>query len=245
MLSIIGLGLNEKSLSLEGLEILNKCNEIYLESYTVDFPYKKSEIEKIILKNIISLDRKDIESDFLIKKAKRSNVALLVYGSPLFATTHTSLIKEAKDKGIKVKVLFNSSVFDSISITGLQLYKFGKITSMPSWSLEKNKEYKPTSFIDVVEENNKINAHTLILIDIGLDPLKAINQLNESGITKGIKINQIIICSKLGTKKQKVLYGDYNSLKNKINLVKPPFCFIIPSKMHFFEQEFLETYFKE
>ena len=38
MLYLIGLGLNEKSISLEGLEAVKKCKKVYLEGYTVDFP---------------------------------------------------------------------------------------------------------------------------------------------------------------------------------------------------------------
>ena len=46
MLYIIGLGLNEKSISLEGIEAIEKCEKIYLESYTVEFPYSFEELEK-------------------------------------------------------------------------------------------------------------------------------------------------------------------------------------------------------
>ena len=41
MLYLIGLGLNEKGISLEGLEVIKKCRKVYLEEYTVNFPYKK------------------------------------------------------------------------------------------------------------------------------------------------------------------------------------------------------------
>jgi len=47
MLYLVGLGLNEKSISLEGIEACKKADEVLLEGYTVDFPYKKEEIEKL------------------------------------------------------------------------------------------------------------------------------------------------------------------------------------------------------
>ena len=58
---LIGLGLNEKSLSLEALDVLKKSKEIYLENYTVEFPYKKEELEKTIGKKISELGREQVE----------------------------------------------------------------------------------------------------------------------------------------------------------------------------------------
>ncbi|KKM86908.1 hypothetical protein LCGC14_1274180 [marine sediment metagenome] len=46
MLYLIGLGLNEKGISLEGLEAVKKCEKVYLESYTAEIPYSKEDLEK-------------------------------------------------------------------------------------------------------------------------------------------------------------------------------------------------------
>jgi len=96
MLYLIGLGLNEKGISKQGLEALDKCKKIYLESYTVDFPYSIEELEKVIEKKIIPANREKVENLSIVEEAKKENIALLVYGSPLFATTHITLIQEAK-----------------------------------------------------------------------------------------------------------------------------------------------------
>jgi len=50
----------------------------------------------------------------------------------LTATTHISLIEEAKRCGVKYKIIYNASILDAVAETGLQLYKFGKVTSMPN-----------------------------------------------------------------------------------------------------------------
>ena len=39
MLYIIGLGLNVKGITKEGLDAIKRCKKVYLENYTVDFPY--------------------------------------------------------------------------------------------------------------------------------------------------------------------------------------------------------------
>jgi len=227
MLYIIGLGLNERSISFEGIEAIKKCGKVYLESYTVESPYSLEKLEKIIGKKIENADRNFVENDNLIIEAKKENVALLVYGSPLTATTHITLIQEAKKENVKYEIIYNASVLDAVAETGLQLYKFGKIASLPN--------FEANSFIDIVKENQKINAHSLILVDIGLGFQNAIKRME-----KIAGKNKVIVCSKLGTKESKIFYGTIKELRKRE--IEAPFCFIIPGKLHFMEQEVLESF---
>jgi len=233
MLYLIGTGLNEKGISQEGLEAIKKCKSgnIYLESYTVEFPYSFDKLEKVIGKRIIVLDREKVENEDLIKKAKRENICLLVYGCPLFATTHISLLLDAKKLGAKIKIIYSASIFDAIAETGLELYKFGKISSMPKWQ----EHFTPESFLDYVKENQAIGAHSLILIDIGLEFKNALGELEKTSKNKNLKIDKIIVCSNMGGEKSKICYGKISNLKKE--KIKTPFCFIIPDKMHFVEQD--------
>jgi len=225
MLYIIGLGLNEKGISKEGMLALEKCHKVYLEDYTVDFPY---DIEELRLgKKIIPIGRSEVESNRLIKEAKGRRIVLLVYGSPLFATTHMSLVLDAQAQKIDVKVIYSASVFDAIAETGLQLYKFGKIASMP---LTEN-----TDFLKYVKENLSIKAHSLILIDIGMSFKNALEKLEKAIEKDKIKIDKIVVCSKLGTDDSEIVYEKIDELKGKE--VDSPFCFIIPGELHFLEKE--------
>jgi len=234
MLYLIGLGLNEKGISKEGLLALEKCKKIYLEGYTIDLPYNIDDLN-LGKKKIIKLSRKEVESNKLIKEAKGRNIALLVYGSPLFATTHMTLILDAKEQKIDTKVIYSSSVLDGIAETGLQLYKFGKIASMPAWT----DDYNPDSFMVIVKDNQSISAHSLILCDIGLKIDKALQQLKQSAERKKVKIDKVIVCSRLGTEEQKIYYDSIDKLKKQ--KIKNPFCMIIPSKMHFLEEQGLNN----
>ncbi len=233
MIYIIGLGLNDRGISLEGIDAVKKCKKVYLESYTIEFPYSAKKLEKTIKKRIISADRGFVESFKILDEAKKSEIALLIYGSPLTATTHTSIVQEAKKRKIKVKVIHSTSILDAIAETGLHLYKFGKITSIPKWG----KNFTPTSFIEILKENQKINAHTLILIDIGMEINEALSQLLNSARGK-INFGKIIICSRMGTDECEIIYDKIENLKNK--KIKKPFCIIIPGELHFTEEEFLE-----
>lgn len=237
MLYLIGLGLNERGISKEGMLALDGCHEVYLEGYTVDFPYDISDLKLGKKKKEIKiLKREDVESNFLLKRALSRRVALLVYGDPLFATTHNSLILDAKEQDIRVRVLHSASVFEGISESGLQMYKFGKIASMPDF----NDKGKSGSFMDIVKDNQKIKAHSLILCDIGLDFTRALGQLVEVAKAKKVKLDKIVVGSRLGNDGSGFFYGSIDELRERAEEVENPFCLIVPSELHFLEKGFLE-----
>ncbi len=237
MLYIIGLGLNVDGISAFGLECARKCKRVYLENYTVDFPYSLGELAQFIDKKIIPADREMVEGLSLVDEAEKMDVALLVYGSPLTATTHITLIQEAKRTGIKYKVIYNASILDAVAQTGLQLYKFGKVASMPEWK----KSYEPDSFMEIVKENMSIKAHSLILIDPGLEFQDAFKQLEMACEKHNIKPKSLIVCSALGTKYSKIMYKFIEELR-EIRDIRHPYCMIIPGKLHFMESEVLEDF---
>jgi len=237
MLYLIGLGLNSDGISKFGLDIVNRCKKVYLENYTVDFPYSIEELQEVIGKKIKLADREKVESLELVDEAQKMNLALLIYGSPLTATTHISLIQEAKRLGVKYKIIYNASIFDAVAETGLQIYKFGKITSMPAWK----KSYEPDSFMEVVQQNLSMKAHSLILCDIGLDFQDALVQLENSARKHKIPLKKLVVCQALGAKHKKIFYKEIEELK-EFTGVRKPYCIIIPSKIHFLEKEVLEEF---
>ncbi|MEK6817445.1 MAG: diphthine synthase, partial [Nanoarchaeota archaeon] len=198
-----------------------------------------AELEDIIQKKIISADREKIESLEIVDEAKKMEVALLIYGSPLTATTHISLIQEAKAVGTKYKVIYNASIIDAVAGTGLQLYKFGKIASMPKWNSKEN--FTPESFMEIIQQNMSMKAHSLILCDIGLELQDALKQLEISAKNKNIKIDKLLVCQALGTNRSKIFYKTLDELK-ELEEIKKPYSIIIPSKLHFLEKEFLDEY---
>ncbi len=238
MFSIVGLGLNKKGYSREAYDSIVKAKKVYVDNYTVDFPYKISNLQKQFKKKkFILADREFIESFKILDDAKKENVVLLVYGSPLTATTHISLIEEAKKRKIKCQIVHGASIIDAVAETGLHLYKFGKITSMPKW--ERN--FTPESFMEIVRQNESIKAHTLILVDISLKFSEALKQLEIAAGNRKVKLGKIIVCQSMGTKNQKIFYKKFEDLRNLEN-IKNPFCFIIPSDLHFTESEVLKNF---
>jgi diphthine synthase len=239
MLYLIGLGLDRKDISLRALEAIKKCRAVYLDVYTNIFHYKISDIERIIGKKIIKAERALIEeSDEIIESAKKQDAALLVSGDPLAATTHIDLMLRAKKKRIPVKIIHAPSIFTAVSETGLQLYKFGKTASIPKWS----ESFKPESFLDIIENNLKIKAHTLVLIDIGMSVNEALNQLSDAGRKRNVRLKEIIVCERIGTDEGRISRGSVEKLmKKKFRL---PVCIIIPGELHFIEDESLRLFKK-
>jgi diphthine synthase len=236
MLYLVGLGLwDEKDLSLRALEILKNCDEIFLESYT--------SIWQGNLKNLgidaKEVERKEVEEEIekILDIAKEKNVAILVPGDPLIATTHSPILIEAKKKGIKIEVVHNASILTAISEIGLQLYKFGKVASI-SWNYS---EYP----YDILKQNRSIGAHTLFLLDLqpkamtpreGLERLLEIEEKRKENLLS--KQTFCIIACKLGSKDKKIYKG---SIKELLNIEKIPSVIILPEKLHFSEEEFIKS----
>ncbi len=232
MLYLIGLGLDLKDISIRALEIIKKSEKIYLESYTTTFPYNIQELEKLIGKKVIISKREIFENKLneLINQAKRKDIAVLIYGDPLAATTHITIIREAEKAKVQLEIIHNNSIFNVISETGLQLYKFGKTTSLPKWQ----ENYKPTSFFEIIKENLSIKAHTLILVDPGLSLKDALKQIEESDEEHLLKDKEIIIASRLGTTEAKIIRGKIKQLASK--KIDEPFSVIVPGELHFSEE---------
>ena len=160
-LLLIGLGLEEGDLSLRAVESIKKCDKIYLESYTsvgISIGY----LTKVLGKKIEPKPREFFENNSkeIIKEAKKENVALLIQGDCLSATTHISILQEAEENNIKTEIIHGISIFTAVNETGLSLYNFGKTASIPF----ENKDVK-TPYL-IVKENLEKGMHSLVLLDL-------------------------------------------------------------------------------
>ena len=248
-LYFIGLGLNnEKDITINGLEAVKKCDVIYLEDYTSILNCTKESLEKFYGKKIISARRDLVESDNneIIENARAKNVAFLVAGDPLAATTHIDLFLRAKKEGIKCSIIHNASIISAVGATGLQVYKFGKTTSIPLQNEDVETPY------DVLKDNSSLGLHTLFLLDLNPEEEKfltindAIRYLLKAELKKNEKIfsekTLCVGCARLGSENQVIKAGSAKDLL-KHNFGKPVHCLIVPGKLHFMEEEVLKMYF--
>ena len=249
MFYLVGLGLfDQKDISLKGLECLKNVDKIYAEFFTSRlFGSSFEAIEELIGKKIEVLVRNEVEEEHIfIEEAKSLNVALITGGDPLIATTHSEFLVQCKCKGIDFEVIHGSSILSSApAISGLQGYKFGKVTTIPF----PDYNFYPKSPYEAIEENLKMNLHTLVLLDIqahndrymtvneGLEYLLNIRQnlgrdglINEDTLAMGI--------ARVGSKDVVVRAGKISELID-YDFGGPLHCIIIPSKLHIVEAEYL------
>lgn len=100
VLYVVGLGLgDEADITLRGLKAVQKCDLVFLEAYTSVLAAPKERLETAYGKAITVADRNLVESEAerIYLPAKDKDVAFLVVGDPLCATTHTDIILRAKE----------------------------------------------------------------------------------------------------------------------------------------------------
>lgn len=248
MLAIIGLGLwNEKSMSLEALEEAKKCDVLFAEFYTSSL--LGTEIEKIewaIGKKIKVLLREEVEKGkIILEAAKKLKVGFLVAGDALTATTHIEMLLEAKKLGIETKVLHGTSVYTTApGLAGLQIYKFGRAASVP-FPQEKFKVFSP---YEILVQNKKIGAHTLVFLDLKDGKFMTANEgmriLLEIEKKKRKKVftekTKVVVVARAGSETPLVKYGSVKDLIG-FDFGSPMHVLIVPARLHFKEGEFLET----
>jgi len=242
MLYLIGLGIGDESdISLKGLEACRKADEVYCELYTAKWQGSLRNLGKMINKEIIILERKNIEEESreFVKKAKNRDIALLVPGDPLTATTHVNLVMEAKGGRVPFRIIHSSSILTAVAETGLSLYNFGKTATV----VRPGKGYAPTSFYDAGALNRKQGMHTLFLLDVDMDTgegLRILLDIEKKKESKFIPIeDKIIAASMLGSDKNIIKYDRVKTLLKEP--LKPPAVLIVPGRLHFLEKEFLES----
>jgi len=262
---MIGIGLNDKEdITVKGLNAIKKCTRVYLENYTSILQTDKQELESFYGKKIILANRDIVEknSDEILNDTLENDIAFLVVGDVFGATTHTDLFLRAKEKNIPVKIINNTSILNAIGIVGLELYKYGKTTSI----VFPDDNWLPETPYDVIKLNQSLGLHTLCLLDIKVseptkeDILKEKNVAQKSRfMTVAQAINVLLkieskrkekvfientMCigiARIGSDDYKIKYAKASDLL-KEDFGAPLHSLIIPGKLHFIEEDMLKLY---
>lgn len=257
-LYFIGLGLNdEKDITVRGLEAVKRCKKLYLESYTSSLRCPVARLEKLYKKKIILADREMVEQkaeETILADAMKEDVGFLVVGDPMGATTHADLFLRAKEKGIDVRIINNASVMNAVGNTGLELYKFGRTTSI----VFPRDNWMPESPYDAIKMNRQFGLHTLCLLDIQIEKDRRGKMASRCmTVNEGIRYlldigkkrkdgtiteNTLMVgCARLGADDAMIRAGKAKDLL-KMDFGKPLHCLIIPGELHFKEEEMLRMW---
>lgn len=251
-LAFIGLGLsNERSISLQGLDLARESDCVFAEFYTSLMPQLDlKELEELVGKPIELLKRTDVEEyaqQRILGKIRGKKAVLLVPGDPMMATTHIDLRLRAEKAGIKTRVIPGASIFSAVcAATGLQAYRFGRTVTVPHTESGR----PPESPYDHIKTNLGNGLHTLTLLDIvaernyympireGLEYLLQIELSRKESV---IHDNRIVVgVARAGASDETVRTGVINELL-RYDFGGPPHCLVVPSKLHFMEAEALQV----
>ncbi|KAI5184721.1 diphthine methyl ester synthase [Nematocida homosporus] len=265
MLALIGLGLEAEDISLKGLKLVQACDTVYLEKYT-SILLDESEIERVIGRKPLPAFREDIEASCtdpkVLQEAQTKSVALLVVGTPLFATTHTELLIRAQELNIPVQTIHNASIQSVMGCCGFNSYGFGRTVSIPFFL----KEWRVYDFYQNIMANYQNGLHTLCLLDIKInEPTletlmgkenkrytrfmsidEAINQIQEAAQhwqSNDLQDQKIVGVERFGQATEQYTYGTLQELATR-TYGPPLHAIIIPSnKGSSMEREYVERFF--
>ena len=251
-LKFIGLGLHDElGISMHGLEESRKADVIFAEFYTSLMPgLSLQRLEKLLGKPVKVLSRSDVEEkaeQIILNEAKTKNVAFLVPGDPMAATTHLDLRLRAEKAGIETGIVHGASVTSAVSsVIGLQNYKFGRTVTIPIVEVGT----VPESPYDFIKENLSRGLHTLVLLDIKAEKkaYMTIPQALEQLLAMEEKRRENIVTNKtlavgvarIGAENMKVKAGKVESL-HMYDFGGPPHSMVVPGKLHFIEAEALQV----
>jgi diphthine synthase len=241
-LTLISIGLNShKDLSLRAIEAARHADTVYAETYTMKLDTTPQQLGETIGRHVHPLTRglMEEEADKLLREAENGDVAILVGGDALTATTHISLVIEAARRGVPVKIVHGGSIITAVAETGLSLYKFGRTVTVPL------PEKGPVdTVIRTLRDNREQGLHTLILLDLDeprrryLTVNQAIERLEDTG---EFNMDTLLVAvARLGSENQVIRADTAINLKT-YDFGDTPHAIVAPGRLHFIEEEALKV----
>ncbi|HUH78318.1 MAG TPA: diphthine synthase [Methanoregula sp.] len=246
MLTFIGLGLYDKTdVSEKGLVRIRGADDIFLESYTSRLMGAScAELEAFYEKPVRLLYRKDVEQEprEILRLAQDRDVVFLCAGDPMVSTTHADLRMRAAALGIRTSIIHAASIASAVcGLSGLQNYRFGKSCSLPF----PQKNWFPTTPVDVIAQNLELRLHTLVYLDIQDDRFmtvpEAVGRIEDIAAEKGIAIPLYVGIARAGSDAPVVKAGTANFLGQQ-DFGPPLHILIVPAGLHDMERSYLEMF---
>lgn len=233
MIYLIGLGLDNKEATEKGLKAIGSAEKVFAEFYTNTETIDLNRIEEKTDSEIEKLSRKEVEQeDMIVEEGRKSDVAFLVSGDAITATTHYDIKHRAEKEGVETKVIHAPSIFTSIAETGLNIYKFGRTVTLPE-------EGEPESVIKYIEKNDSIGLHSLILLDINLEANEAAEKI--LNMRPELSEREAIVLERANLENQNISTMSLEKVDDS-EFGEPPHCLILPGVKSHKEEEFVDKY---
>jgi diphthine synthase len=246
MLTFVGLGLYDKTdVSEKGLSCIRHADFVYLECYTSRLMGTTiEELGNYYKKQVHPLFREDVEQhpEEMLDKAEKNNVVFLCAGDPMVSTTHADLRIRAAKRGIRTAIVHAASIASAVcGVSGLQNYRFGKSCSVPF----PQKNWSPTTPIEVIAQNLSLRLHTLVYLDIQneryMTVAQAVALLEDMAVKKGIQIPLYVGIARAGSDDPVINAGPAEKIVT-LDFGPPLHILIVPAELHDMEREYLEMF---
>jgi diphthine synthase len=143
---------------------------------------------------------------------------------------------------IPTAIIHGASISSAVSgLSGLQNYRFGKSCSVPF----PQKNWFPTTPIDVIAQNLSLRLHTLVYLDIQDERYMTVNEaidlLERMAAEKKMQISLYVGIARAGSYNPIVRAGSAGTLKS-VDFGPPVHILIVPAELHDMEQSYLERF---
>jgi diphthine synthase len=148
----------------------------------------------------------------------------------------------AAARGIKTAIVHAASISSAVcGLSGLQNYRFGKSCSLPF----PQKNWFPTTPLDVILQNLSLRLHTLVFLDIQEERYmtvpEAVGLLEQMAGQRKAEIPLYVGIARAGSGEPVVRAGTADAIR-AVDFGPPLHILIIPAELHDMEREYLEVF---
>lgn len=253
----VGTGVSgAASLSDSAREAIACSAAVYVEQFTSPWPAgAEEEVARLAgAGRVVRAKRWMIEDGAeILRRAKSGeDVAVVSYGDPYAATTHTELRVRAARAGVRTRTAHAASALTAIvGECGLHHYKVGRVaTVMRGPARAGARAAAAASTYRLLRANIQAGSHTVLLLEYDedggrffLEPRQAMDMLEEAdrgqqwrGAFDGS--TYVAVASRVGLPDQAVAAGRVESVRGR-DFGGPPHAVVVPGSLHFTEADAL------
>ena len=245
MLTFVGLGLyDERSVTLEGRDAIRAADRVVVERYTSRLA--GTTIEDLAAFHGVDVevrDREGVEVDpgTVLDAADGGEVAFLVAGDPMVATTHVDLRLRAHDLGVETRLVHGTSAATAAAgLTGLQQYRFGQATTLP-FPGSRGPEVPP-SVLEVLDANADRGLHTLVFLDLEVAEDRYLTADAAAGLLAEHRGDGLAVAVARAGSPEPVVAADRCSALAERAFGDPLHLLVVPGDLHDLEAEALAAF---
>lgn len=237
------------SLTGEARRIISGAAAVYVEKFTSPWPPgAEAEVARLAGGRLVEARRWMVEDGTeILRRAKSGggDVAVVSYGDPYAATTHTELRVRAARAGVPTGTAHAASALTAIvGECGLHHYKVGRVATVMRGDGAAASTYR------AVRAAVAAGSHAVLLLEYDeegggffMDPARAMRMLAEADAGRQwrgafCESTYAAVASRIGMPGQAVAAGRVGSLLGR-DFGGPPHAIVVPGSLHFTEADAL------